>query len=111
MSAQRVHSILSLRAVAGHEDELVRRFAELRIFELAAEHAGLRAARLLRPGAPGDPFLVLAEWDSARDYDRWLAHPERARVNAELAPLLDGDLHGGVYTPAGAWPIDERSRA
>jgi heme-degrading monooxygenase HmoA len=100
----RVYSLLQLPAAEGGGDALVRRFAELAVFELAAEHAGLRAAQLLRPGASGDPFLVLAEWDAPESYRAWLEHPARARVNDELARLLDGELRGGLYTAAASWP-------
>lgn len=104
MTANRVYSILSMPAAAGDEEELLHRFAELRIFDLAGKLAGLRAARLLRPSTPNEPFLVLAEWDTADAYHAWLAHDERARVNAELAPLLDGELRGELYSVADTWP-------
>jgi heme-degrading monooxygenase HmoA len=104
VAANRVYSILSMPAAAGREDELVRRFAGLRIFELAGKLAGLRAARLLRPSAPNEPFLVLAEWDTADAYRNWLAHDERARVNSELTPLLDGELRGVIYSVVDTWP-------
>jgi len=98
-----VVSLLQLRVAPGMGADLVRGFGELRIFELAGEHAGLRAARLLEPREPDAPYLVVAEWDRAEDYDAWLAHPERARVNEQLAHLLAGAPAGGLYTVASAW--------
>jgi len=92
-----VYSILELPVRAGDGDELADRFAELRIFELAGRHGGLRSARLLRPLESGRPFVVVSEWDAAESYRAWLADPERTRVNAELLPLLDGELRGGPY--------------
>jgi heme-degrading monooxygenase HmoA len=97
------HSILLVPVIPERHAEFVRRFAELRIFELAGERAGLRAARLLRPDAQDEPFIVVAEWDTAEAYRGWLTHPERARVNAELTPLLGGELHGGLYVAAESW--------
>jgi heme-degrading monooxygenase HmoA len=91
-------------AAVGCEEEFVRRTSELRIFELAGKLAGLRADRLLRASTPNEPFLVLAEWDTADAYRAWLAHDERARVNSELAPHLDGELRGALYSVAETWP-------
>jgi heme-degrading monooxygenase HmoA len=99
-----VYSILQVPVSAGGGDELLRRFAELGVFELAAEHAGLCAARLLRPSVPGEPFLVLAEWATAESYQAWLAHPARARVNEQLEPFLGGEPRGGLYAAVVSWP-------
>jgi heme-degrading monooxygenase HmoA len=98
-----VYSILEFTVLPGRGPELVRRFDELRIFELAGEHAGLRTARLLQPREPDQPFVVVAEWDTAEAYDTWRMHPERARINEELRPLLAGELRGGLYTAGSAW--------
>jgi heme-degrading monooxygenase HmoA len=98
-----VFSILQLPVLPGRGPELVRRFDELRIFELAGEHAGLRSARLLQPREPDEPFVVVAEWDTAEAYDTWLMHPERARINEELLPLLAGEPRGGLFTAGSEW--------
>lgn len=93
----RCFSILELPVAEGAEDAFARRFAELRIFETAGRPGGLLAARLLRPEAPDRPFYVVAEWDAPESYRAWLADPERARVNAPLAPLLAREARGSLY--------------
>jgi heme-degrading monooxygenase HmoA len=101
------YSILELPVACGEADEFVRRFAELRIFELAGRSGGLRGARLLRPERPERPFVVVAEWDAEERYLGWLGDPERSRVNAELAFLLDGEMRGGFYEEAHRWPRED----
>lgn len=97
-------SLLEFRAAPGRGDDVVRGYGEQRIFETCAGRGGLRSARLLRPLDEGEAFVVVAEWDDAQSYRAWLADPERARVNAPLAPLLDGESRGGLYELARAWP-------
>ena len=67
------------------------------MFGLAAQVGGFRSGELLQPSEPGAPFLVIAEWDDAEAYDRWLAAPARADLSSLLGPLLDGDPSGGIY--------------
>lgn len=82
-----VVSVLSLTARPGAEDDLVRAFAEQEIFEHSRRSGGFVTGRLLRPLMPGDPFLVIAEWD-AGSYQRWLDNPVRDELSAALEPLL-----------------------
>ena len=58
---------------------------------------GFGGARLLRPVAPGEPYLVVADWDDAAAYQGWLDNPVRAELARQLEPLIDGPLEGGVY--------------
>ena len=93
-------SVLRMPARPGSEDELVRAFAELDVFAHSRRSGGFRAGRLLRPVTAGAPFVVIAEWDGPADYERWLANPVRERLREALAPLLAGELEGGVYEEA-----------
>jgi heme-degrading monooxygenase HmoA len=90
-----VVSLLRLPVRLGAEDELVRAFVELRIFERSSESGGFLGGRLLRPasGAPG--VLVVAEWESPGDYQGWLDNPVREDLGRRLGPLLAGDIEAG----------------
>jgi antibiotic biosynthesis monooxygenase (ABM) superfamily enzyme len=90
-------SVLSLPIRLGCESETVQFYTEHDVFALAAQVGGFRSGKLLRPSEPGAPFLVIAEWDDAGAYDRWLAAPARAELSSLLGPLLDGDPRGGTY--------------
>jgi heme-degrading monooxygenase HmoA len=83
-----VVSVLSLAARPGAEDDFVRAFAEQEIFEHSRRSGGFVTGRLLRPRTPGEPFLVIAEWDEPGSYERWLENPMRDQLSAALEPLL-----------------------
>ena len=93
-------SALRIPVRAGAEDDFVRAFAGLRIFEHSRRSGGFRGGRLLRPLAAGEPFLVVAEWVEADAYQGWLDNPARDELKATLEPLLAGELLGGVYEDA-----------
>jgi heme-degrading monooxygenase HmoA len=97
-----VVSVLPIAVRPGAEEGLVRAFRELRVLEHARRSGGLVAGRLLRPLGPGEPFLVVAEWESQEAYERWLASPLREELAARLEPLLAGSVRpGGLYVEAG----------
>jgi heme-degrading monooxygenase HmoA len=98
--SERSVSVLRLPVAAGQEDRVVEVFRQLEILRRAAERVGMRSARVLRPAEPGQPFFVLAEWDSPDDYQRWLDDPMREELRVQLLPYLDGDPSGGVYRVA-----------
>jgi heme-degrading monooxygenase HmoA len=89
-----VVSVLRLPVRPGKEDELRRAFDELEIFRRSRESGGFLGGRLLR-ALNGGPVLVMAEWESARDYQGWLDNPVRDELGARLEPLLDGDVRAG----------------
>jgi heme-degrading monooxygenase HmoA len=89
-----VVSVLRLPVRPGKEDELVRAFAELGVFERSRESGGFLGGRLLRPIA-GGPFLVIAEWESADDYQGWLDNPVREEVGGRLEELVAEDVQAG----------------
>ena len=92
MSAVRpVVSVLALHVLAGSERALIRSYDDLEIFRHAEESGGFRSGRLLEPSEPDEPMLVIAEWDEAGDYERWLSNPVRDDLGDHLEPLLTGD--------------------
>jgi heme-degrading monooxygenase HmoA len=97
-----VHSLLRIPVRGEAADEFADAFRRLRIFEHACRQPGFLAARLLRPMAEGEPFVVVAEWDSLEAYDGWLENPVREQLAVELEPLLAGDMAGQVYRVASA---------
>lgn len=92
-----VVSVLRVAVREGAEARLQEAYASLGIFERARESGGFRSGRLLRPVVPGEPFLVVAEWDDAAAYQRWLDSPVRAELATQLDPLIAGPPQGSVY--------------
>jgi heme-degrading monooxygenase HmoA len=94
-----VVSVLLLPVRAGAEQAIARAYVEARVFELSSESGGFLGGRLLQPERPGEPFLVVAEWETPGDYERWLGSAARAGLSVHLAPHLSGDMPAGaVYT-------------
>jgi heme-degrading monooxygenase HmoA len=90
-------SVVSVLRLSVREDagpELERLYEELSIFDRARESGGFSGGRLLRPLDDG-PYLVVAEWDNARAYQRWLDNPVRADLGQHIEPLLAGDVPVG----------------
>jgi heme-degrading monooxygenase HmoA len=86
-----VVSVLELHVLPGSEQAVARAYAELGVFERARESGGFRSGRLLEPAEPGRPLLVIAEWDDAADYERWLSNPVREELGDHLESLMTGD--------------------
>lgn len=85
-----IRSLLHLHAAPGRADEVAEFYADNEILDRARTFAGCRDAVLLR-GTGGDAatYLVIADWDAAQDYQRWVDDPWRADVSRRLAELLD----------------------
>ena len=86
-----VLSVLELHVLPGSEQAVARAYDELGVFERARESGGFRSGRLLEPSEPGRPMLVIAEWDDADSYERWLSNPVREDLGDHLEPMLTGD--------------------
>jgi heme-degrading monooxygenase HmoA len=86
-----VISVLELHVLPGSEQAVARAYEELGVFERARESGGFRSGRLLEPAEPGRAMLVIAEWDEASDYERWLSNPVREDLGDHLESLLTGD--------------------
>jgi heme-degrading monooxygenase HmoA len=83
-----VVSVLELYVLPGSEQAVARAYDELGVFERARESGGFRSGRLLQPASPGGPMLVIAEWDDAGSYERWLANPVREELGGRLESLI-----------------------
>jgi heme-degrading monooxygenase HmoA len=91
-------SVLPIAVNAGAEEEFVRTFEGIRVFEHSHESGGFLGGRVLRPLAEGEPFLVVAEWENRDAYQGWLDNPIRVELSAKLDPLLaDHVALGGFY--------------
>lgn len=86
-----IRSILTLRAATGQAGALEDLYARQGVLARARQFPGCRDAVLLR-SAGGDPatgtHLVIADWDSIDDYQRWIEDPWRAALSRQLADLL-----------------------
>lgn len=97
-----IRSVLTLRAAAGQSAALEEFYEEHAVLQRARGFAGCRDAALLRAteGGPAT-HLVIADWDSAADYHRWVADPWRVALSRQLATLLDSGsdepIVGGLY--------------
>ncbi|MFG2040539.1 antibiotic biosynthesis monooxygenase family protein [Dactylosporangium sp. NPDC048998] len=85
-----IRSVLTLRAAAGQAGALEAFYAEHGILERARRFQGCRDALLLRSvdGGPAT-YLVIADWDTAADYRRWIEDPWRVAMSRQLAAVLD----------------------
>jgi heme-degrading monooxygenase HmoA len=96
-----VVSVLELPVREGAEEAITGAYAEGKNFELSHESGGFLGGRLLRPLVSGAPFLVIAEWETPADYQRWLDNSVRATLAALIAPQLVGEVPVGlVYQDA-----------
>jgi heme-degrading monooxygenase HmoA len=98
-----VVSVLRFSARPGAADELARRFGALKIFEHSQQSGGFLGGRLLRQ-LDDHAFVVVAEWETEADYQRWLDNPVRAELGEELEPLLDADVTSGQLYEEVRWP-------
>jgi antibiotic biosynthesis monooxygenase (ABM) superfamily enzyme len=97
-----IRSVLALRAAGGNAGALEGFYAEQGILARARAFPGCRDAVLLRATAGSSAtHLVIADWDTAEDYQRWVEDPWRAAVSRQLADLLDTEsdepVVGGVF--------------
>jgi heme-degrading monooxygenase HmoA len=85
-----IRSVLALRAAPGRSKALEEFYAEHAILQRAREFAGCRDAVLLRAVTSGPAtHLVIADWNTAADYQRWAADAWRVALSRHLAALLD----------------------
>ena len=99
-----IRSVLVLHAGNGRAEAIEDLYREREVLDRAVRFRGCRAAALLRcTGTGPGTHLVIADWDDADAYRRWVAAPWRATVSAELIALLDSPagepLIGGLYEP------------
>jgi heme-degrading monooxygenase HmoA len=98
-----IRSIITLRVTPGREREFEETFRARGVLALAREVADLRTGELLRPLKAGDPYVVIATWDSAEAYDRWVRSPARSEVNS-AAPLAAPVAPAALYEIVDTYP-------
>lgn len=84
-----IRSVLRLSAAPGRAAALEQFYDRHGVLDRAKAFPGCRDAVLLR--ALGDDVvthLVIADWDGADDYQRWVDDPWRDSLSQELADLL-----------------------
>lgn len=91
-----IRSIIRLNIEAGREHAFEEQFRQRGVLKRAREAARLRTGELLRPLA-GGPYVVVATWDSAEDYQVWVNSPVRAELAATppqfSQPAAPADLY------------------
>jgi heme-degrading monooxygenase HmoA len=97
-----IRSVLSLTAAPGRARELEDFYAAHGVLARAKEFDGCQDAVLLRASGDGAAtHLVIADWDTAADYQRWVDDPWRDAVSRQLAELLDAGegepVIGGLF--------------
>jgi quinol monooxygenase YgiN len=107
-----IRSVLQLRAKPGKESALETFYHEREIIKRARRFPGCQDATLLRSVDSGPAtHLVIADWDDAAAYARWVADPYRASVAAELTDLLDlspdEQVLAGLYAPVTPLPPEQ----
>ncbi|HEX7660620.1 MAG TPA: hypothetical protein VF444_14195 [Pseudonocardiaceae bacterium] len=98
--------MLTLRSAGGNAEAVEEFYRTNAILARAREFRGCRDAILLRATDGGlATHLVIADWDTAEDYQRWVQDPWRAAMSRQLVALLDTDpdrpMVGGLFEPVG----------
>ena len=91
-----IRSIIRLKVALDREREFEEAFRARGVLALARDVARLRTGELLRPLRAGDPYVVIATWDSAADYQVWVNSPLRGQVNSAVPlsePVAPADLY------------------
>lgn len=90
-----VHSVLYVYPKNGDYESVVEFMRRERVTELSQENGGLLASSINIPLSRKGPILVLAKWDAASDYERWLSNPVREGLGLKLSALLERDSAAG----------------
>lgn len=85
-----IRSVLTLRARDDCRTALEDFYRDHRVLEISRSFPGCQGATLWRSvDTPRTTHLVIADWDDADAYHRWVADPFRDKTSAGLAALLD----------------------
>jgi heme-degrading monooxygenase HmoA len=80
-----IRTIIKLKVAPGREREFEETFRARGVLALARDVAKLRTGELLRPLRAGDPYVVIATWDSPEDYAVWVNSPLRGQASSSRA--------------------------
>jgi hypothetical protein len=90
-----VHSVLQLYPKNGDYESVVEFMRRERVPELSQENGGLLASSINVPMSREGSIVVLAKWNSASDYQRWVSNPVREGLRPELSALLEREAAAG----------------
>ena len=100
-----IRTIIKLKVASGREREFEDTFRTRGVLALARDVARLRTGELLRPLRAGDPYVVIATWDSPEDYARWVNSPLRGQVNS-AAPISEPVAPADLFEIVDAYRSD-----
>lgn len=83
-----IRTFLSLDTKPGARDGLITWYRESGALEKAVEYAGCLSTELYPDTEDENRLFVTALWNSAEDYDRWVAHPWRQSTTGEINQYL-----------------------
>lgn len=100
-----IRTVIKLKVTPGREREFEEAFRARGVLALARDVARLRTGELLRPLRAGDPYVVIATWDSAADYEVWVNSPLRGQVNS-AAPISEPVAPADLFETVDAYRSD-----
>ena len=90
-----VRVIIQREVKPGQEAGLQHLMVQARSKALKAK--GYISGETLRAVDNPNNFLVLSTWNSVEDWKAWESDPERAKLQMEMAPLLQGRENCAIY--------------
>ncbi|MBI5591275.1 MAG: antibiotic biosynthesis monooxygenase [Deltaproteobacteria bacterium] len=66
--------------------------------ELAMNHAGYISGETLRCVNDPREFLVISSWQSEKNWETWLHHPERAEIQEQIDVVIGQKTEYRIYT-------------
>ena len=90
-----VHVVIKRKMKSDHPEELVPLLAELRV--AAKNQPGYLDGRTLRNVDSPDEYLVISKWETAEDWQRWLASQERRDIQHKVDSLMGERTFYDVY--------------
>jgi len=65
---------------------------------LAMNHPGYIYGETLRCVTDPREFLVISSWQSEKEWESWLHHPERAQIQEQIDVLIGAKTEYRIYT-------------
>ena len=90
-----VRVVIEREVGPGRETKLQQLMMQAR--SKAIKSKGYISGETLRALDNPNKFLVISNWNSAEDWHVWEKHPDRAKLQTEIAPLLLGKEKCTVY--------------
>ena len=75
--------------------EIIPLFRRMRA--LAMNQPGYISGETLRNLDDPEEFVVISNWQSSEEWDRWLKSPERQEIQGQIDTLLGGHTHYALY--------------